>query len=50
MCDSGENPKRRYFLGPYEDPDHPCLLMTVEHAVDDLRERFASGELGDQII
>ena len=41
--------KKRYLLGPFEDPDVPMALMCLETAVDDLRERFASGDVGDEM-
>ena len=49
MCDSGGgDEKRRYFVGPFEDP--ACglrVLMSLELALDDLRSRFEEGEIGD---
>ena len=43
--------KKRYLLGPYEDPaDGPRVLMCLESALDDLRSRFMEDEVGDRIM
>lgn len=45
-----DDTKRRYLLGPYEDPsDGPIALMTLESAVSDLRSRFEEGEVDDEL-
>ena len=50
MCDSGDGGKKRYVLGPWEDPaDGPIALMSLESALDDLRSRFQEGEVGDEL-
>ena len=50
MCDSGDSEKKRYLLGPFEDPANgPTVLMCLESAIDDLRDRFADGEIGDEL-
>jgi hypothetical protein len=42
-----EMPKRRYFIGPYEDGE-PKQVMTLESALDNLREWFQDGDVGDE--
>ena len=50
MCDSGGNEKKRYLVGPFEDPaDGPRVIMSIESAIDDLRSRFEEGEPGDEL-
>lgn len=50
MCDSGGgDEKKRYLLGPFDMPDHPQQLMTLDNAIDDLRTWFDELDPGDEV-
>jgi hypothetical protein len=42
--------KKRYILGPFEEPDRPMALMGLQAAMDDLKSRFEEGEVGDECV
>lgn len=48
MCDSGDNGKQRYFMGPYDSGD-PQQVMTLESAIEDLRTWFSELSPGEEV-